>query len=74
MIPLTKDNRMNSMKTLIKSLAAISLTIGVSLLAADKTFIDYFQPTPIIGSLTTNTWGAPAFYRAIRRTAWKIQA
>jgi hypothetical protein len=59
MIPLTKDNRMNSMKTLIKSLATISLTIGVSSFAADKTFIDYFQPTPIIGALTTNTWGAP---------------
>lgn len=28
-------------------------------LAADKTFIDYFRPTPIIGSLTTNAWGAP---------------
>ena len=47
------------MKTLIKSLAAISLTIGVSSFAADRTFIDYFPPTPIIGTLTTNTWGAP---------------
>ena len=46
------------MKTLIKSLALMSLTIGFSSLAADKTFIDYFKPTPIIGSLTTNTWGA----------------
>src|ERR1035438_6773762 len=46
------------MKTSIKLLAAVSLAIGVSSFAADKTFIDYFQPTPIIGSLTTNTWGA----------------
>jgi hypothetical protein len=23
-----------------------------------RTFIDYFQPTPIVGSLTTNIWGA----------------
>jgi hypothetical protein len=47
------------MKTLIKLLATVSLTVGVSLLAAGKTFIDYFQPTPIVGALTTNTWGAP---------------
>jgi hypothetical protein len=25
-----------------------------------KTFIDYFQPTPIVGSLSTNVWGASA--------------
>ena len=50
---------MHIMKTLIKSFAILSLTIGVSSFAADKTFIDYFQPTPIIGALTTNTWGAP---------------
>jgi len=47
------------MKTLIKFLSFVSLTIGVSSFAADKTFIDYFLPTPIIGGLTTNTWGAP---------------
>ncbi len=47
------------MKILIKSLAFISLTIGFSLFAADKTFIDYFKATPIVGALTTNTWGAP---------------
>lgn len=27
--------------------------------AATKTFINYFLPTPVSGSLTTNTWGAP---------------
>ena len=37
----------------------MSLTLSAASSAADKTFIDYFQPTPIIGSLTTNTWGAP---------------
>jgi len=47
------------MKTLIKLLSVVSLTIGVSSHADDKTFIDYFLPTPIIGTLTTNTWGAP---------------
>ena len=48
------------MKILIKSLALLLLTLGVPAFAADKTLIDYFQPTPIIGALTTNTWGAPA--------------
>jgi hypothetical protein len=47
------------MKTLTKLLAVMLLTVGVSSFAAEKTFIDYFQPTPIIGSLTTNIWGAP---------------
>jgi hypothetical protein len=28
-------------------------------MAADKSFIDYFQPTPIVGALTKDTWGAP---------------
>jgi hypothetical protein len=37
----------------------MAFTLGASAFAADKTFIDYFQPTPIIGALTTNTWGAP---------------
>ena len=46
------------MKTLVKSITVLSLTIGVSSFATDRTFIDYFQPTPIIGALTTNTWGA----------------
>jgi hypothetical protein len=50
--------RKNAMKTLIKSLAAISFIFGVPSFAADKTFIDYFLPTPIVGALTTNTWGA----------------
>jgi hypothetical protein len=47
------------MKTLIRLLAALSLTIGASSLAAEKTFIDYFQPTPIVGALTSKAWGAP---------------
>jgi len=47
------------MKTLIKLLAAMSLTVAASSPAADKTLIDYFLPTPIVGSLTTNAWGAP---------------
>ncbi len=46
------------MKTLTKSFVVISLSIGVSTFAANKMFIDYFQPTPIVGALTTNTCGA----------------
>ena len=46
------------MKTLTILTAVASVAFAASSPAADKTFIDYFQPTPIIGSLTTNTWGA----------------
>ena len=46
------------MKKLEKLWAVMSLTIAASSYAADKIFIDYFQPTPIVGALTTNTWGA----------------
>jgi hypothetical protein len=37
------------------ALAALAVTTA----HADKTFIDYFLPTPIVGSLSTNEWGAP---------------
>ena len=47
------------MKTLAKLMAAALVASAASSPAADKTFIDYFQPTPIIGALTTNAWGAP---------------
>ena len=47
------------MKPLTTLLSLLSLALGTSLQAADKTFIDYFLPTPIIGSLSTNEWGAP---------------
>jgi hypothetical protein len=50
---------LSPMKTLIMLLAVLSSTLGVSAFAADKTFIDYFQPTPVVGALTTNAWGAP---------------
>jgi len=35
------------------------LTPAVSVWAAPRTFIDYFEPTPIVSSLATNVWGAP---------------
>ncbi len=47
------------MKTLAKSLVITFLSTGASSFAAEKTLIDYFLPTPVVGSLTTNTWGAP---------------
>jgi hypothetical protein len=42
---------------------ALALVLSIPALASDtppaagKTFIDYFQPTPIIGSLSKNAWG-----------------
>jgi hypothetical protein len=48
------------MNTPIKNLGAIVyafLAVTVAL-GADKTLIDYFQPMPIQGSLTSNAWGA----------------
>jgi hypothetical protein len=48
------------------SRAAIRVTTFLALAGlprtarAQKTFIDYFQPTPIICPLTTNTWGCTA--------------
>jgi hypothetical protein len=46
------------MKIMTQLITATLLSVGTSSFAANKTFIDYFRPTPIIGSLTTNTWGA----------------
>ena len=41
-------------------LVTILLTAASS--APAKTLIDYFQPTPIVGALTTNVWGAPGIF------------
>jgi hypothetical protein len=57
-----KHNQMNPIKTVIRLFALISLTIGASSPAADKTLIDYFLPTPIVSGLTTNVWGAPGVF------------
>ena len=43
------------------SQVACGLLLLTSFCAADepgKTFIDYFQPTPIIGGLSKDVWGA----------------
>jgi hypothetical protein len=50
------------MKTLTKLLAAISLATVSTSFATDKTLIDYFLPTPVVGALTTNVWGAPGVF------------
>ncbi len=60
---LTKNKRKKRiqkchMKMVTKLLIVVSIGIAASLTAADKTFIDYFHPTPIVGGLTTNAWGA----------------
>ncbi len=39
--------------------ACATMTVVLTARGADKTFIDYFLPTPIVGSLSTNEWGAP---------------
>jgi len=39
-------------------MTAVWVAFAASAPAADKTFSDYFLPTPIVGALTTNTWGA----------------
>ena len=53
------SGRTISVRTLVRLLAATSLTLGASLPGADKTLIDYFLPTPIHGHLAADAWGAP---------------
>ncbi len=50
------------MKSLTKLSAAMSLAFAASVHGADKTLIDYFLPTPIVGSLVSNVWGAPGVF------------
>ncbi len=50
------------MRTFTKLVTVISLALGTSAHAADKTLIDYFLPTPIRGSLVSNVWGAPGVF------------
>ena len=47
------------MKTPLRLFVPLSLAIITSAAAAEKTLIDYFQPMPVLGRLTTNAWGAP---------------
>lgn len=39
-----------------------AVLVATSTPAAEKTLMDYSLPTPIVGSLTTNTWGAPGVF------------
>jgi hypothetical protein len=50
------------MTTLKKLLAVFACSIGAASPAADRTLIDYFLPTPIVGSLVSDIWGAPAVF------------
>jgi hypothetical protein len=47
-------------KTLLTALAVLAAAgfAGAQETKTNKTFIDYFLPTPIVSSLTTNVWGA----------------
>jgi hypothetical protein len=52
-----------AIRLLKSALTALAVLAGASIAGAQetkmgKTFIDYFLPTPIVGSLTTNVWGA----------------
>src|ERR1039457_6591401 len=49
---------MSSLKAWIKLFTVVS-ALGASSSAADKTLIDYFLPTPIVGHLAKDAWGAP---------------
>src|SRR5215471_12495201 len=47
------------MRKLRTLLVLAALMPAVIARGADKTFINYFLPTPIVGGVTTNAWGAP---------------
>jgi len=36
--------------------------VGQTAVAGEKTLIDYFMPTPIVGTLVSNVWGAPGVF------------
>ena len=40
-------------------LSAFIALAGQRVAAGEKTLIDYFLPTPVVGSLVSNVWGAP---------------
>jgi len=53
---------MNS-RNLLRSLCLLTtLMFAKASLGAEKPLIDYFLPTPIVGALTTNVWGAPGIF------------
>ena len=52
-----------AIRLLTPMLTALAVLAGASFAGAqetktNKTFIDYFMPTPIVGVLATNVWGA----------------
>jgi hypothetical protein len=60
---MAMQKRTPSAKTWFGSVASVLFIAAASpsaLAAGTKTLIDYFQPTPIVCPLTSNTWGAPA--------------
>jgi hypothetical protein len=47
---------------LTKTVFLVTLVLANTGRPAEKTLIDYFLPTPIAGTLTTNVWGAPGVF------------
>ena len=46
--------------TALAQVSALGILVGVSAPASAKDLIEYFQPTPIVGSLSSTAWGAAA--------------
>ncbi|MGA2853188.1 MAG: glycoside hydrolase family protein [Verrucomicrobiota bacterium] len=57
---LTSIRPMHLLKPMLTALAVLAgASFGIAQeTKTNKTFIDYFLPTPIVGSLSTNIWGA----------------
>src|SRR6516165_6783405 len=55
------------MKLRTSSIALFTMMIAASVSGqttshAEKTLIDYFLPTPIVGKLSSDVWGAPGIF------------
>ena len=48
--------------TLTILLFGILALVGQTAVVGEKTLIDYFLPTPIVGTLASNVWGAPGVF------------
>ncbi len=58
--PAAVTNRAGNTLTIL--LFGILALVGQTAVAGEKTLIDYFLPTPIVGTLVSNVWGAPGVF------------